>query len=146
MGAAKVRIHKLSNTYNGHGPEASSRIRIQIQHSALTVNTHTHIEYSHKQSTLTHSHTNTHLHTLVHIYIEIRIKHLDSILGHTLRVTNGQQSQDCPLSLRQCLCPSLTSSPPPIPFSCHSPSALALYVCEAFFARCDQKLKNRLQL
>lgn len=48
VGAAKVRIHKLSNTYNGHGPEASSRVRIQIQHSALTVNTHTHIEYSHK--------------------------------------------------------------------------------------------------
>lgn len=90
-------------------PRLVFAFKFSTQHSqstlTLTLNIHTNSQ---------HSHTHTLTQTLIHIHIEIRIKHLDSILGHTLRVTNGQQSQHCPLSLclSLCLCLLLTSPSP----------------------------------
>lgn len=132
VGVVKVRIHKLSNTYNGHGSPRLSfsiRIRIQIQHShshshsALTVSIHTHKHtlthtwhiYTHSQHIYSHSlplsthsiHTPHSLRT--HTLCKIHIQHLNSILGHTLRVANGQQSPVCPCQ------------PLPLPPSCHAP-------------------------
>lgn len=154
VGVAKVRIHKLSNTYNGHGsPRLCSvfafafafKFNIHIQHSqsAFTLtNTLTHMAHLHTHSQHTYSlplsthstHTHsTHTHTLCKIHIQ----HLNSILGHTLRVANGQQSPVCPCQ------------PLPLPLSYSFPLVPRPFfqcVCAAFFARCDQKLKNRLQL
>lgn len=152
VGVVKVRIHKLSNTYNGLGsPRLCSvfafKFNIHIQHSqsAFTLtNTLTHMAHLHTHSQRTYSHSLTlSTHSTQH-----------SLHSHSHSLQNSQNSTfefhfGAHAACGQRSAESSVPVPAPAP-SLEPPSLVPRpffqCVCAAFFARCDQKLKNRLQL
>lgn len=113
MGTVRLVSAQYSHSHSHSNSTFTFSTHSQHSHSQ----THTHMAHLHTHSQHTYSHSltlSTHSHSALtplstHTPCKIHIQHLNSILGHTLRVANGQQSPVCPCQ------------PLPLPFSYSSP-------------------------